>query len=71
MSLLGKFPISRECLYLTVRRFEHYKMLEFCARHSIKPAIEMLDLNEESINTAFDRLQKNDVRYRFVLKHSE
>ncbi|TIB78576.1 GroES-like protein [Wallemia mellicola] len=52
-------------------RFEHYKMLEFCARHSIKPAIEMLDLNEENINTAFDRLQKNDVRYRFVLKHSE
>ena len=50
-------------------RYEHQKMLEFCARHGIKPAVEVLDLNEENINIAFDRLQKNDVRYRFVFKH--
>ncbi|EOQ99948.1 hypothetical protein E3P77_02983 [Wallemia ichthyophaga] len=52
-------------------RYQHQKMLEFCARHDIKPAVEVLDLNEKNLNTAFDRLKKNDVRYRFVLKHQE
>ncbi|TIC30033.1 GroES-like protein [Wallemia mellicola] len=52
-------------------RYQHQKMLEFCARHGIKPAIELLDLTEENINKALGRLQKNDVRYRFVFKHLE
>ena len=52
-------------------RYQHQKMLEFCARHGIKPAVEVLDLTEKNLNTAFERLQKNDVRYRFVLKHQE
>ena len=50
-------------------RYEHSKMLEFCARHDIKPQVEVLDLSEENLNIAFDRIKKNDVRYRFVLKH--
>ena len=50
-------------------RYEHSKMLEFCARHNIKPQVEVLDLSEENLNIAFDRIKKNDVRYRFVLKH--
>ncbi|TIB10934.1 hypothetical protein E3P89_02619 [Wallemia ichthyophaga] len=56
---------------LVATRYEHQKMLEFCARHDIKPAVEVLDLNEKNLNIAFERLQKNDVRYRFVLKHQE
>ncbi len=40
-------------------------MLEFCARHKIEPVTETLPLSE--VNTALERLEAGDVRYRFVL----
>ncbi|WFC95821.1 alcohol dehydrogenase (NADP(+)) [Malassezia brasiliensis] len=53
---------------LVARREVHKEMLEFSARHDVHPWIEELPMTEEGVNTAFDRLEKGDVRYRFVLK---
>ena len=41
------------------------KMVEFCARHAIQPMVERLPMAR--INEAIERLQRGDVRYRFVL----
>ncbi|SFJ27829.1 NAD(P)-dependent alcohol dehydrogenase [Amycolatopsis sacchari] len=41
------------------------EMLEFCAAHGITADVEVLPAAE--VNTALDRLARNDVRYRFVL----
>ena len=54
---------------LVARRVIHRQMLEFSARHSIKPIVEMLTMDEAGVNEAFERLDKGDVRYRFVLKN--
>ncbi|MEV6823773.1 NAD(P)-dependent alcohol dehydrogenase [Amycolatopsis sp. NPDC051102] len=40
-------------------------MLEFCARHDVTADVEVLP--SARVNDALDRLQRNDVRYRFVL----
>lgn len=42
------------------------EMLDFCAEHSILPETEELAFKD--VNTAFDRLQRGDVKGRFVLK---
>jgi len=44
---------------------ETQEMLNFCADNSIVADIEMVDANQ--INEAFERLEKGDVRYRFVV----
>lgn len=44
---------------------ETQDMLDFCAEHNIVSDIELIDMKD--INTAFDRLKKGDVRYRFVI----
>ena len=54
---------------LVARRLIHRQMLEFSARNNIKPIIEELSMTEEGVNEAMDRLDKGDVRYRFVLKN--
>jgi uncharacterized zinc-type alcohol dehydrogenase-like protein len=41
------------------------EMLDFAALHDIGARVEVLPIAE--VNTALDRLRKNDVRYRFVL----
>jgi uncharacterized zinc-type alcohol dehydrogenase-like protein len=41
------------------------EMLAFCAEHQLLPDVELI--KPEQINEAFERLKKNDVRYRFVL----
>ncbi len=41
------------------------EMLDFCARKQILPDCEMIRMDQ--INEAFDRLQRADVRYRFVI----
>nr|XP_043627446.1 probable cinnamyl alcohol dehydrogenase 1 [Erigeron canadensis] len=41
------------------------EMLEFCRDNEVKSTIEMVKM--EYINTAMERLAKNDVRYRFVV----
>ncbi|MBW8687919.1 NAD(P)-dependent alcohol dehydrogenase [Chitinophaga rhizophila] len=44
---------------------ETQEMLDFCGEHNITADIEMIDIQE--INTAYDRLVKGDVKYRFVI----
>lgn len=44
-------------------------MLDFCAEHGVTADIELLP--SARVNEAFDRLQRNDVRYRFVLDMSD
>ncbi|PDP86443.1 alcohol dehydrogenase [Glycomyces fuscus] len=44
-------------------------MLRFCAEHAITADIELLPSSQ--VNTALERLERNDVRYRFVLDMSD
>ena len=44
---------------------ETQEMLDFCARKNILPEVEMIRMDQ--INEAFDRMEKSDVRYRFVI----
>jgi uncharacterized zinc-type alcohol dehydrogenase-like protein len=44
---------------------ETQEMLDFCAQHKIAADIETV--NPEQINSAYERLLKNDVHYRFVI----
>ncbi len=44
---------------------ETQEMLDFCAKHNITADIELIKVEE--INEAFVRLQKGDVKYRFVI----
>ncbi len=47
---------------------ETQEMLDFCARHSIVSDIEIIPM--EYINTAYERMLKSDVKYRFVIDMS-
>lgn len=51
-SLIGGIPETQE-------------LLDFCAEHGIGCDVEMIDIQQ--INAAFDRMEKGDVRYRFVI----
>ncbi len=44
---------------------ETQEMLDFCSEHNIVSEIEMIDI--DYINTAYERLLKSDVKYRFVI----
>jgi len=44
---------------------ETQEMLDFCAAHGITSDIEMITMQE--IDTAYDRMMKSDVKYRFVI----
>ncbi|PIN07992.1 Alcohol dehydrogenase, class V [Handroanthus impetiginosus] len=44
---------------------ETEEMLEFCKERGLASTIEIVKM--DYINTAFERLEKNDVRYRFVV----
>ena len=44
---------------------ETQEMLDFCAEHNIVADIEMIDIKD--ISTAYERMLKGDVRYRFVI----
>ncbi len=44
---------------------ETQEMLNFCADHGIVSDVEMIKMQD--INTAYDRLLKGDVKYRFVI----
>ncbi|MBS0475579.1 MAG: NAD(P)-dependent alcohol dehydrogenase [Proteobacteria bacterium] len=41
------------------------EMLDFCAEHGVLPEVEMIRMGE--INQAFERMEKADVKYRFVI----
>jgi uncharacterized zinc-type alcohol dehydrogenase-like protein len=51
-SLIGGLPETQE-------------MLDFCGRHNITCDIEMIRMDQ--INTAYERMLKSDVKYRFVI----
>jgi uncharacterized zinc-type alcohol dehydrogenase-like protein len=51
-SLIGGLPETQE-------------MLDFCGQHNITCDIEMIRMDE--INTAYERILKSDVKYRFVI----
>ncbi|MBY0468938.1 MAG: NAD(P)-dependent alcohol dehydrogenase [Burkholderiaceae bacterium] len=44
---------------------ETQEMLDFCAEHGIVADIEMIAMQD--INTAYERMLKSDVKYRFVI----
>ena len=44
---------------------ETQEMLDYCAEHGITSDIELIDI--ASINKAYERMLKSDVRYRFVI----
>jgi alcohol dehydrogenase (NADP+) len=47
---------------------ETQEMIDFCARHGIVSDIEVIAMQD--INEAYRRLERNDVRYRFVIDMS-
>jgi alcohol dehydrogenase (NADP+) len=47
---------------------ETQEMLDFCAEHKIVSDIELIDIKD--ITTAYERMQRGDVRYRFVIDMS-
>ena len=51
-SLIGGLPETQE-------------MLDFCGQHNITCDIEMIRMDE--VNTAYERMLKSDVKYRFVI----
>lgn len=51
-SLVGGLPETQE-------------MLDFCGAHNITADVEMIRMDE--INTAYERMLKSDVKYRFVI----
>ena len=44
---------------------ETQEMLDFCAEHGIVSDIELIEMGD--INAAYERMLKNDVKYRFVI----
>jgi alcohol dehydrogenase (NADP+) len=44
---------------------ETQEMLDYCAEKNIVSDVELIPIQE--INAAYDRMTKNDVRYRFVI----
>lgn len=44
---------------------ETQEMLDFCAEHQLYPEVETIRMDE--VNDAYDRMVRNDVRYRFVI----
>ncbi len=44
------------------------EMLDFCGEHGVVPLCEMIAMSD--VNTAYDRLLANDVKYRFVIDMS-
>ena len=44
---------------------ETQEMLDFCAEHGIVSDIELIPVQQ--VDQAYERMLKNDVRYRFVL----
>jgi uncharacterized zinc-type alcohol dehydrogenase-like protein len=44
---------------------ETQEMLDYCAEHNITSDVEVIDM--DYINQAYDRMEKSDVKYRFVI----
>ena len=44
---------------------ETQEVLDFCTEKGILPEVEMIRMDQ--INEAFERMERSDVRYRFVI----
>ena len=44
---------------------ETQEMLDFCAEHGVEPEIELIAADE--VDDAYERVERSDVRYRFVI----
>ena len=44
---------------------ETQEILDFCAEHQIGPEVQMISIDE--VNTAFDKVKNEDVRFRYVI----
>jgi uncharacterized zinc-type alcohol dehydrogenase-like protein len=44
---------------------ETQEMLNYCAKHNITADVEMIDIKD--INMAYERMERKDVKYRFVI----
>lgn len=44
---------------------ETQEMLDFCGKHNILPEVEVIAIQQ--VNDAYERMLKNDVKYRFVI----
>jgi uncharacterized zinc-type alcohol dehydrogenase-like protein len=44
---------------------ETQEVLDFCAEHNIAPEVEMIDMQD--INKAYDKMQDEEVRFRYVI----
>jgi uncharacterized zinc-type alcohol dehydrogenase-like protein len=44
---------------------ETQEMLDFCAEHGVKPEIELIAASD--VGDAYERVERSDVRYRFVI----
>ena len=44
---------------------ETQEMLDYCARHGVTADIELINIQD--INEAYERMLRNDVKYRFVI----
>ncbi|XP_020592027.1 cinnamyl alcohol dehydrogenase 2 [Phalaenopsis equestris] len=62
MIMLGRKSISGSFIGSMV---ETEEMLEFCEKNGLRSMIEIVKLDQ--INEAMERLERNDVRYRFVV----
>lgn len=47
---------------------ETQELLDFCAKHNVLANIELISI--DTVNEAFDRMEKGDVKYRFVIDMS-
>jgi uncharacterized zinc-type alcohol dehydrogenase-like protein len=47
---------------------ETQEMLDYCGRHNIVSEVEVINIQQ--VNEAFERLLKQDVKYRFVIDMS-
>lgn len=62
--LIGKKVVRGSCIG---SRGEIEKMLSFAAEHNIKAKIEIFPMSD--VNSALDKLKKNQIHYRAVLKN--
>ncbi|WP_263377707.1 NAD(P)-dependent alcohol dehydrogenase [Granulicella paludicola] len=60
--LFGRRSLSGSPIGGTV---ETQEMLDFCAKHNITADVEVIPI--QKVNEAYDRLLKQDVKYRFVI----
>lgn len=74
---IGEFKTSSVPLYLGRKSIsasliggikETQELLDFCGEHNIVVEIELINI--ENINQAYERMLKNDVKYRFVIDNS-